>query len=468
MSLGAHLPDLLAVSSQLAPARSQMAFTLGFHIVLASMGVAFPAMMLIANYRGLRRNDADALRLAERWSKVAAVLIAVGAVTGTVLSFEFGLLWPAFTGRFGDVFGILFAIEGIFFFTEAIFIAIYIYGWKRMSGWAHFWTGVPVVISGIGGAYSVVAVNAWMNQPGGFDLAKDGTVKSVDLVKVIFNHAVPYEVPHMILAAYIVAAFLIASVYAFGMLRGRRDRHHRLGLLIPLTVGLIAAPIQFAVGDTAARSIASDQPVKFAAMECNKTTHRHVTEYIFGICTADGVKGGIGIPGFDSFLVGFNTDTKVKGYDIVPPNDRPPFNTMLHWAFDIMVGICSAMIALGAWLAWAWWRRRDIPKTRWFLRAVAISGIAAVVALECGWIVTEVGRQPWIVYNVMRTKDGVTGASGVWVTFGASLVIYTVLGVATVLILRTMSRRWRSAGAEEVSVPYGPSDPVPPASEGSS
>jgi cytochrome d ubiquinol oxidase subunit I len=445
-----------------------MAFTLGFHIVLASMGVAFPAMMLIANYRGLRRNDADALRLAERWSKVAAVLIAVGAVTGTVLSFEFGLLWPAFTGRFGDVFGILFAIEGIFFFTEAIFIAIYIYGWKRMSGWAHFWTGVPVVISGIGGAYSVVAVNAWMNQPGGFDLAKDGTVKSVDLVKVIFNHAVPYEVPHMILAAYIVAAFLIASVYAFGMLRGRRDRHHRLGLLIPLTVGLIAAPIQFAVGDTAARSIASDQPVKFAAMECNKTTHRHVTEYIFGICTADGVKGGIGIPGFDSFLVGFNTDTKVKGYDIVPPNDRPPFNTMLHWAFDIMVGICSAMIALGAWLAWAWWRRRDIPKTRWFLRAVAISGIAAVVALECGWIVTEVGRQPWIVYNVMRTKDGVTGASGVWVTFGASLVIYTVLGVATVLILRTMSRRWRSAGAEEVSVPYGPSDPVPPASEGSS
>ena len=230
-----------------------MAFTLGFHIILASMGVAFPAMMLIANYQGLRHNDEDALRLAERWSKVSAVLIAVGAVTGTVLSFEFGLLWPAFTGRFGDVFGILFAIEGIFFFTEAIFIAIYIYGWKRLSGWAHFWTGVPVFVAGLGGAYSVVAVNAWMNQPGGFDLAKDGTVKSVDLVKVIFNDAVPYEVPHMILAAYIVTAFLIASVYAVGMLRGRRDRHHRLGLLIPLTVGLIAAPIQFAVGDTAAR-----------------------------------------------------------------------------------------------------------------------------------------------------------------------------------------------------------------------
>src|SRR6478672_8613842 len=188
-----HLPTLLAVSSQLAPARSQMAFTLGFHIILASFGVAFPAMMLIANYRGLRHHDPVALELAQRWSKVSAVLIAVGAVTGTVLSFEFGLLWPESTGRFGDVFGVLFAIEGIFFFLEAIFIAVYIFGWKRMSGWAHFWTGVPVVVSGIGGAYSVVAVNAWMNQPGGFDLAKDGTVKSVDLVKVIFNHAVPYE-----------------------------------------------------------------------------------------------------------------------------------------------------------------------------------------------------------------------------------------------------------------------------------
>src|SRR5215213_3730497 len=227
---------MLTFATQLEAARSQMAFTLGFHIILASLGVAFPALMLIANYRGLRHDDDDALRLAERWSKVSAVLIAVGAVTGTVLSFEFGLLWPEFTGRFGDVFGILFAIEGIFFFTEAIFIAIYIYGWDRLPGWAHFWTGVPVVIAGIGGAYSVVAANSWMNQPGGFTLAADGSVKSVDMLKVIFNGAVPYEVPHMILAAYLVAGFLVASVYAVGMLRGRRDRHHRLGLLIPLTV----------------------------------------------------------------------------------------------------------------------------------------------------------------------------------------------------------------------------------------
>ena len=193
-----------------------------------------------------------------------------------------------------------------------------------------------------------------------------------------------------------------------------------------------------------------------------------MTEYIFGVCTADGVKGGIGIPGFDSFLVGWSTDTKVTGLDSVPASDRPPFNTLLHWCFDIMVGICSAMIALGAWLAWSWWRRRDIPETRWFLRAVAVSGAAAVVALECGWIVTEVGRQPWIVYNVMRTEEAVTGAGGVWVTFAAALALYAVLGTATVLILRTMSRRWRSAGEVEVEVPYGPSDPAPPAAEGKS
>ena len=267
-----------------------MAFTLGFHIILASLGVALPAMMLIANYRGLRRDDPDALRLAQRWSKAVAVTFAVGAVTGTVLSFEFGLLWPAFTGRFGEVFGVLFAIEGIFFFLEAIFIAIYIFGWKRLSPWAHFWTGVPVVITGLGGAFSVVAVNSWMNQPQGFS-PTTGDVTSVEPLKVIFNPAVPYEVPHMILAAYLVTGFLVASIYAVGMLRGRRDRIHRLGLLIPLTVACIATPIQFAVGDTAARAIAKDQPIKFAAMECVQTTSTDVTEYIYGRCTVERRQG---------------------------------------------------------------------------------------------------------------------------------------------------------------------------------
>ena len=456
------LVSSLLLASQLTPSRSQMAFTLGFHIILASLGVAFPVIMLIANYRGLRRDDADALLLARRWSKVVALTFAVGAVTGTVLSFEFGLLWPEFTGRFGKVFGVLFAIEGIFFFLEAIFVAIYIFGWKRLRPWTHFWAGVPIPICGLGGAFSVVAVNSWMNQPQGYTLT-NGEVTNVAPLKAIFNPAVPYEVPHMILAAYLVTGFLVASVYAVGMLRGRRDRYHRLGLLIPLTVACVVTPIQFAVGDTAARAIAEDQPIKFAAMECVQTTSTHVTEYIYGRCTPEGVKGGIGIPGFDSFLVGFSTDTQVTGLDTVPPEDRPPANTMLHWAFDTMVGICVALIALGLWFGIAWWRRRDIPRSRWFLRATAVSGVASVVALECGWIVTEVGRQPWIVYNVMRTEDAVTQADGVWVTFTAVLLLYALLGATLVITLRAMARRWRAEVEQDSDVPYGPSPAAPSA-----
>jgi len=462
------LDSAIPIASELEAARSQMAFTLGFHIILASLGVGFPLVMLIANYLGLKRNDEVALLLARRWSKVVAITFAVGAVTGTVLSFEFGLLWPEFTGRFGGVFGVLFAIEGIFFFLEAIFVAIYIFGWKRLSPWTHFWSGVPIAICGIGGAFSVVAVNSWMNQPQGFTL-KGGEVTDVEPLKVIFNPAVPYEVPHMILAAYLVTGFLVASVYAVGMLRGRRDRYHRLGLLIPLTLALIVTPIQFAVGDTAARAIANDQPIKFAAMECVQETSTDVTEYIYGRCTSEGVKGGIGIPGLDSFLVGWSTSTQVTGLDTAPADDRPPANTMLHWAFDTMVGICSALILLGLWLGISWWRKREIPASRWFLRAVAISGIASVTALECGWIVTEVGRQPWVVYEIMRTEDAVTGASGIWVTFALVFALYTLLGAATVITLRTMARRWRETGADdEADVPYGPSGESPPALGGAS
>ena len=450
---------MLILASNLLAARSQMAFTLGFHIILASLGVALPALMLIANYRGLRRDDAAALKLAQRWSKAVAVTFAVGAVTGTVLSFEFGLLWPAFTGRFGEVFGLLFGIEGLFFFLEAIFIAIYIFGWKRLSPWTHFWTGVPVVIAGLGGAFSVVAVNSWMNQPQGFS-PTTGDVTSVEPWKVIFNPAVPYEVPHMILAAYLVTGFVVASIYAVGMLRGRRDRIHRLGLLIPLTVACIATPIQFVVGDTAARAIAEDQPIKFAAMECVQTTSTDVTEYIYGRCTSSGVKGGIGIPGFDSFLVGWSTSTQVTGLDSVPPDDRPPANTMLHWAFDTMVGICTLLIGLGLWLGLGWWRKQDFPR----IALVPPCGCGLrrrpVVALECGWIVTEVGRQPWIVYNVMRNSDAVTNASSIWVTFGARRTVRRARRGADRHAARdvpSLAERRRQEGGG----PYSPA-PAPP------
>src|SRR4051794_12557124 len=239
-----------------------MAFTLGFHIVLSCLGVALPATILLANYIGLKRGDDDAMELAKRWSKAMAVTFAVGAVTGTVLSFEFGLLWPNFMDRFGAAFGIAFAIEGIFFFLEAIFLAIYIYGWKRLSGWAHFWSGVPMFVTGIGGAFSVVAANAWMNQPQGFSLDAAGKGIDVEPLKVLFNPATGHEVLHMVLAPYMVVGFLVASIYGVGMLKGRRNRLPRLGLVVPLTLASIATPIQLYVGDTAARAVADDQPAK--------------------------------------------------------------------------------------------------------------------------------------------------------------------------------------------------------------
>ena len=459
------MPDLIPLiadsSSNLLAARNQMAFTLGFHIILACMGVAFPAIMLIAEYRGRKHGDAEALKLAERWSRGVAVLFAVGAVTGTVLSFEMGLLWPEFMDRFGDAFGIAFAIEGLFFFTEAIFIAIYIYGWKRLPGWAHFWSGVPIVIAGLGGAASVVAANSWMNQPAGFTLGEDGRVSDVEPWDVLFNAAAGYEIPHMILAAYMVAGFLVASVYAVGMLRGRRDRYHRVGFLIPFTVAAIATPIQLFVGDIAARAIADDQPAKFAAMECVYETGPDQTEYIGGICTDGEVKYAIGLPGVDSFLVGFSTDTVVTGLDQIPDDEEPQALTLLHTAFDVMVGIGTALMLLALWFAVVWWRKRDLPRTPWFLRASALAGVGAVIALESGWIVTEVGRQPWIVNGYMKVEDAVTGAQGLWWVFGFTFLLYAALGAAAVIALRTLSRRWREADAAAAAggapaTPYSP------------
>jgi cytochrome bd ubiquinol oxidase subunit I len=457
------VPALADSSSNLLAARNQMGFTLGFHIILACLGVAFPLMMLLAEWHGHRKKDPEALRLARNWSKAVAVLFAVGAVTGTVLSFEFGLLWPRFMDRFGDAFGIAFAIEGIFFFLEAIFIAIYIYGWDRLSPRAHMLSAIPIVISGVGGAFSVIAANSWMNQPQGFDLDSAGNVTHVRPFEVLFNPATGYEFFHMFLAAYMVTGFLVASVYAVGMLRGRRDRYHRLGFVIPFTVAAIATPIQLFVGDTAARAIADDQPAKFAGMECIYKSGDDQTEYISGICTDGEVKGGIGIPGLDSLLVGFSTSTYVKGLDQIPADDRPPANTLLHNAFDTMVGIGTGLFLLAVWFAISWWRRRDFPQTKWFLRICAVAGAGAILALESGWIVTEVGRQPWIVNGFMRTSDAVTPAKGIWWIYGLTMALYIALAVIAITVLRGLSRRWREGRPEAPGeIPYGP----PPA-EGS-
>jgi cytochrome d ubiquinol oxidase subunit I len=262
----------------------------------------------------------------------------------------------------------------------------------------------------------------------------------------------------MLLAAYMVTGFVLASIYAVGMLRGRRDAYHRNGLLIPLTVAAIASPIQLFVGDTAARAVADDQPSKFAGMECIYKGGTDQTEYIYGRCVGGKVKGGIGIPGLDSILVGFSTDTNVTGLNQIPENERPPANTMLHWSFDTMVGVGTLLFLLAIWLAIAWWRKRDLPQTKWFLRAVAVSGVAAIVALESGWIVTEVGRQPWIVYKVMRTSEAVTPAQGIWWVFAFTMLLYIGLFTTAALIIRALARRWRSEDlqAPPTDVPYGP------------
>ena len=453
------LRTLASGSLQVIPARAQMGSSLGFHIILACMGIAFPAIVMAAHYRGLRRGDQTALLLARRWSKVMAVLVAVGAVSGTVLSFDMGLLWPGLMGRYGSVIGIPFSFEGIFFLLEAVFTAIYLYGWDRLPPWAHFWSLAPVVITGLGGAFSVVAANAWMNDPSGFTMS-GGRITSVDPVAVFFNGATWYETPHMILAAYMVAGGLAATPYAVGLLRGHRDRYNRLGFLLPFTVAAIATPFQIFVGDTAARAIASQQPVKFATMEYVPVTSREVPEWIGGIWFHGRVLPGTGIslPDVDSLLVGFSPHTKVIGWDSVPASLRPPLPTFIHLSFDVMVGIGTVLLLWGLWLALWWWRKRDIPAGRLgtvFLAGGALSGVAAVVAMEAGWMVTEVGRQPWTVYGVLLTNQAATKASGVVGTLIVTVVIYGLLTVATFGILFLMQRRWRAgSGQADVPVPY--------------
>src|SRR3954452_10631881 len=456
---------LAADSSQVLPARQMMAFTLGFHIILVPFGVAFTAIMLIANYRGIRHGDRTAMLLARRWSMVAGVLFAVGAVSGTVLSFELGLLWPGLMGRYGAAYGIPFAVEGLFFFLEAIFVAIYLYGWKRMRPWPHFWSGVPIVLAGIGGTASVVAANGWMNQPGGFT-ESGGRVTGVRPLAVFFNGAFWHESVHMLLGAYMVAGFTVAGVYAVGMLRGRRDRYHRLGLAIPFTVAAVCAPLQILVGALAAREVFQEQPAKFAAMERFPATPTHVRLLLGGFMVDGEPHWGIEIPWGASILAGESPSTRIVGLDAIPADVRPADRivTTVHSAFDVMVGIGFLLLALSAWWALVWWRSRRMPQSRWFLRATAVSGALALVALWAGWVVTEVGRQPWTVVGLLLTRDAVTTSGNVWPFFAATVALYVAVGFGTFFALRLPRRRWRTTDegrdepdAGDADVPYGPS-----------
>jgi len=442
----------------LAPAREQMALSLGWHIVLACFGVAFPAMIYVMHRRAIRRDDAVALELAKRWSKVAAVLFAVGAVSGTVLSFEMGLLWPGLMRRFGDVLGLPFAVEGIAFFVEAIFLGIYLHGWGRLAPRTHLRTLLPVAAAGVVGSYCVVAVNAWMNAPAGFTLAADGKVTNVQPLAAMFNKASYLQFAHMWVGAFMLVGFVVAAVYAVGMLRGRRDEHHRLGFVVPFAFASIAALCQPFVGHLTGLRLAKDQPSKLAAIELAPTTERRAPLRIGGIIVDGRVRGALTIPRLGSLLATDSLDGTVPGLDQVPSADRPKVNAV-HFAFQTMVGIGSTLAVFAVVF---WWRRRrrrdDWP--RWLLRAAVLAGPAAIVALEAGWVTTELGRQPWIVYRVMRVVDAASSSSGLWWSFSAMVIIYAAMTVAATKVLLSMARRWRAGDPTDLPTPYGPHEPV--------
>jgi cytochrome bd ubiquinol oxidase subunit I len=425
-----------ATPGDLVAARFQMAISLGWHIVLASFGVGMPALTVFAEWRGHRTGDEAYVRLAHRWARAMGVLFAVGAVSGTILSFEMGLLWPGLMAAYGQVLGLPFALEGFAFFIEAIFLGIYLYAWGRLSPRLHILTGLPVCAAGVVSAFFVVCANAWMNQPRGFDL-RNGTITAVRPWEAMFNPATPLQTVHMILAAFMVAGFGVASVYAAGMLRGRRERHDRVGLLLPFTVAAAVAPAQIVIGDSLARFLAHAQPAKLAAIEGLNRTGSHVALSVGGLYLDGRMRYAIRVPDALSLLVGFRPGTVIQGLDQVPVADRAPVNPV-HLGFQIMVAIGVGLFLLGAWLAVAWWRRRDLPRGRWFLRLTAVSGVAAAVALQTGWVTTEVGRQPWIVWQHQRTADAVNPAPGLWVGLVVLLAVYAVLTVAAVYVLRRL------------------------------
>ena len=414
------------------------ALSLSVHIPLVCFGIAFPVLVLFAEYRYLRTGDELYRTIARRWSRIMLALFAVGVVTGTILSFELGLLWPVWMQDFGNVFGLGFTLEGFSFFVEAIFIGIYAYGWDRLRPWVHLWCGVPIAIAGVAGSFFVIAVNGWMNHPTGFTLV-NGRATDVNPWRALFDNPMFWsEYAHMYFAAYIVCGFLLAGAYAWALLRGRRGRYERTAFGISMTAAAVASPLQVIVGDWAARDVAVYQPVKLAAMEGLATTTRGAAEHLLGWYNGHAVVWGIEIPRLLSLLAFHNPNAVVKGLAIVPLADQPPVN-VVRFSFQTMVGIGTLLALIGLVYLFLRFRRRGLCRGPCFSRVVA-AGPLSVVALIAGWITTEVGRQPWIVYDVMRVDAAVTGASDIPIGYGTLSVVYVILGVIVYFILRRLAR----------------------------
>jgi cytochrome d ubiquinol oxidase subunit I len=445
-------PDLEA---NLLAARWVMALSLGYHIVLSCAGVALPLLIALAHRRGLA-GDADALELARRWGKAAAVLFAIGAVSGTVLSFEMGLLWPGLMGTFGDVIGLAFALEGVFFFLEAIFLGVYLYGWRGLPARVHLASLAPIALAGVFGTFCILSVNAWMNHPAGFDVEHyraAGEVRGIEPWAALFQTTAWIQFAHMLPATYVVTGFGTASIYAVGWLRGRRDRLHRLGARLGFLVGAWALPLQVLTGDAAARHVGRTQPVKFAALELVAHTTRGAPLSLGGVLVDGETVGALEIPRLTSLLLHFDGEALVPGLDQVVPELWPPAN-VVHLAFQAMLGVGLGLCAFALLTGWLRWRRGAWPESAGWWRALALCGPASVLALEAGWVATEVGRQPWIASELMLVREALTPRGGITLLLVGLALLYLGLAWASVAVLRQMSAGWRRG--EDPPAPYGP------------
>jgi cytochrome d ubiquinol oxidase subunit I len=432
-----------------------MAVSFIFHIFFVAFGIGLPGAMSFAEFRANRTGDQVWIALARKWAKGFAILFAVGAVSGTILSISLPLFWPRMMGKWGALFGFPFMLEAFCFFLEAIFLGIYLYGWDRLAPWPHWWAGVAISASGLLASVFVMAANGWMQTPVGFTLTSSGALADVSPWRAILNPSMPFEAVHMIFAAYMVMGFSLASIYARRLLRDRADRYARRGMAVGLVIGLAFAPLQVVAGDRLAVQVARDQPAKLAAMEGLWKTQARAPETIGGIVVASRQEtvGGIHIPGLLSLLVHGHVNATVKGLDAFPSSDRPADLNLVHVPFDLMVAIGFGLVGLGLWTLIAGWRRRRLPDGKWFLRAVMVSAPAALVALESGWMVTEIGRQPWIVYNYMRTIDAATSRTGIWVWLAVIVGVYLVLAVSTGWLLTRLADRQRGVTMSSEAAP---------------
>ena len=416
-------------------ARWQMGLSLAFHIVFAVIGMAMPVMMVVAEAAWLRTQDPTYLDLVKRWSKGTAILFAVGAVSGTVLSFELGLLWPTFMELAGPIIGMPFSLEGFAFFLEAIFLGIYLYGWERINRTAHLFAGVMVALGGaLSGAF-VVTANAWMNTPAGFTMT-DGKVVDVNPLAAMLNPAAGAQVVHMLLAAYAAVGVGVAGIHARWLRHDPRNAFHRRAFAIALLVGLPSALVQPLSGDWAARVVARTQPAKLAAMEGQFATETHAPLRLGGVpdIEARETRYALEIPGGLSMLAHGDAAAQVIGLNDVP-RELWPFVVGVHMSFQIMVAIGIWLAILAVWAGVLWLRGR-LFDSRVFIRAMMVSTPLGFVALEAGWMVTELGRQPWIIQGVMKTADAVTPMPGLAVPFFLFSVIYLILATTVITLFR--------------------------------